>query len=286
MTANRCKKWPFVLALILLSGLIVALTPFGHALLQADVHVARWANSWVGVNPVFDNLLISTNTKGGDRVVFVCFAVFCLLHSFALPRREEITKRLAFWGWLAVVFIVCYLVQELAEDFFARHSPGKVLHGWRNLEQMYGRDVKVISKNSFPSGHATVYWICAFMTWPRFRRLSVVLFGLALVLPTTRVLVGAHWPSDIFLGSLPMSFLFTLIAYETRLQNVEKYLYRFTDAGWDIVFAREAPTLCDRLQAARHSFWDPKADKQATLRRQTDEPPRTAQANSAPETKQ
>lgn len=55
---------------------------------------------------------------------------------------------------------------------------------------------------SFPSGHAATAFAAAIILAARFPRWRWPLLGLATLIALSRVVLGAHWPSDIAAGAL------------------------------------------------------------------------------------
>jgi len=56
--------------------------------------------------------------------------------------------------------------------------------------------------HSFPSGHASMAFACAWILGAHFRTLRLPLLILAAMIALSRVVVGAHWPSDVLVGSV------------------------------------------------------------------------------------
>lgn len=82
---------------------------------------------------------------------------------------------------------------------------------------------------SFPSGHSTAagaFFGVFAMLMPRFRWVFLLL---ALVIGISRVIVGAHYPSDVAAGLL--LGLWTAVAYAFIFARSEK-LFRFDANGW------------------------------------------------------
>ena len=88
------------------------------------------------------------------------------------------------------------------------------------FKKVYGFDVKVGNRDSFPSGHAAAYFFFGFMAFWHHRGMYYLLLSMAVVLPIGRVMTEAHWPSDIYLGSVPLALLLSALAHETRLYRV------------------------------------------------------------------
>ena len=61
-----------------------------------------------------------------------------------------------------------------------------------------------IHSPSFPSGHTlTIFLLMSLVShWVKNIRLTVVLFLVAVIISSSRIAVGAHWPSDVLFGAL------------------------------------------------------------------------------------
>ena len=224
MSCNRSWLWWLVatgvgILLVFVPALYADLRPFDEA-------IARYCNGLIGHNRQCDAVIVALNTKAGDITVFLFFLICVAIHCLSATGREERCRRMAFWAWALFMFPFCYLVQELLEQIFSRPSPGKLLNDWVNLRKMTNRNVKVASSDSFPSGHATFYWFFAFVMLRRYKVAGMLWLGLALLVPSTRLVTGAHWPSDIVLGSLPLCGLMAALLFETRLASLEQF-FRF-----------------------------------------------------------
>lgn len=91
---------------------------------------------------------------------------------------------------------------------------------------------------SFPSGHSTAagaFFGAFLMLVPRFR---FVFIGLALIIGVSRVIVGAHYPSDVAAGLLLGSW--TAIAFAFLFARSD-WLFRFNETGWP--YPKNAPPL-------------------------------------------
>ncbi|UHS57667.1 phosphatase PAP2 family protein [Agrobacterium vaccinii] len=82
---------------------------------------------------------------------------------------------------------------------------------------------------SFPSGHSAAagsFFGAFLMLVPRFR---VVFIGLALMIGVSRVIVGAHYPSDVAAGLLLGTW--TAMAFAFIFARSE-WLFRYDESGW------------------------------------------------------
>ena len=251
------KWWPMiVIGMIVLYG-VMMVPAVGKAVMQYDRAAAITMNSYVGASPLLDNFVVAINTDVGDRTVFLFFAALFLIHSLWRPTRRDVAQRLAFWTWVTIMFAGAYLLQEAAEELFSRDSPGKVIPGWIDMGEIYDRDIKVRSGNSFPSGHATAYWFCAFMALPVYRRVGATLLAVSVVVPTLRVMTGAHWVSDIWLGSAPLSFIVAVLSYETRLCKIRDGFAWLYFWAISLFLDRAHAPLSRRFAASYQAFMNP-----------------------------
>jgi membrane-associated phospholipid phosphatase len=54
---------------------------------------------------------------------------------------------------------------------------------------------------ALPSGHATLFFGLAAVTWGQSKKISVALFSAATLMGIGRVAAGVHWPTDILAGA-------------------------------------------------------------------------------------
>ena len=134
-------------------------------------------------------------TRLGDAIWYlVPTALLFLLFHYAWKREQ--------WArWCLFVFsavAVSGLTTDLFKWLAGRWRPKAYVH-----DQLYGFDFFEFGyeANSFPSGHATIIWaFCMAMTvlFPRYR---LVWYILAILVSISRVIVGAHYLSDVLAGA-------------------------------------------------------------------------------------
>lgn len=251
---RRKPTWPWIAALL---AVLIALSsiPAIHAwVIHIDLRVAWASNSILGHNRVLDMCLGLLNSKFGDMGIVLFLLCFFGIHIKRGLTADERARRLAFWIWVSLVFVVFYLGQHMLETFFDRDGPGKALPDWKNLRKLYGWNYKMINSHSYPSGHATAYWVFAFMALRAYRRMGNALLAMAAVLPTTRLITGAHWLSDILLGSIPLAALISALGYETRIARLYYYLLPMAQDVFPSSGKTKRRSLGFRFKAAYRAF--------------------------------
>ena len=242
--------WYWILA-FLLALLVVALLPSSQkVLLDLDAYYARYFNNLMGKSKHFDLMVGRLNYQKGDVFVAIMFILFFLVHGFMGKNKTEIKNRLAFWGWAGVLFLILYQGQRIVEGVFNRDSPSKVFDDWINIKELYGIKAKVSNSHCYPSGHAMAYYFTAFLALRRYSRAGWTLLLIALTVPTTRIMTGAHWPSDIFLGSLPISLLIAAVCYETGIRQTYGWSEKVVDVVWALPPLLKMERFNLRLRAA------------------------------------
>lgn len=266
--SNQLKTWPWILGFLICLLGIAFVPATQNTLLAYDDQITRWFNGLLGHSRSFDVFVGGLNSKAGDLIVVLSFLSFFAVNSCYRWNRREVCSRLAFWCWVSVLFILLYQGQRVFEAAFDRDSPGKAIEGWFNLKQAYGIKVKYNNSHSYPSGHSMAYYFVAFMALRRSLRTGLILLTVALIVPTTRIMTGAHWASDIFLGAVPISCLFAALFYETRVRRLRELFEYILDGFWHIGLTRQRRNLHDRIVGAWAELLDevPRKKRQSATR--------------------
>ncbi len=195
----------FVLAAIGLATVVEDLVS-GDPLVRADAAISQLVQSVR--TPVLDRIMIGITDFGDSIVVIV--VVVTLLASLVLARQ---------WRPALVVgsaFILAAATVPLIK---------LILHRQRPIELYSGAELF-----SFPSGHSTfatlLFATLAMLIAPQFQRRGQIAVWTAALLAvaavgTSRIYLGAHWPSDvmggILVGTLLASLLALLLAYKAHI---------------------------------------------------------------------
>lgn len=259
MKISDRKTWPWLLVFIIGGAvLILFVPPIQHAILKADIALAYALNSFLGHNSALDRLVGTIVTRNGDKVLFSALCLICTLHIFARPRNShDVADRAAFWIWAVALFFAFYFFQRVFDGMLQRESPGKSLPNWIRPHVFLRRGTRTTSRNCFPSGHASLLFGLAFLALRRYRGVGLVLLAIATVVMSLRVMTGAHWPSDIILGSLPLMGLFAALMFETRLATLHTWLRGICSDVLGQVVHWRGRKLSDRFRSGWKAFLAP-----------------------------
>lgn len=131
-----------------------------------------------------ENLFITTMADGFFIVLFMLYT-------------QKKKKRTISSGF--IIFIIVTILVQVIKEMINAPRPIKVFP--EDSINLYGI---LLTKNSFPSGHsAAAFFLARLMTWKR-KEFKVhfiwIFFGINAAL--SRVVIGVHFPIDVFIGSL------------------------------------------------------------------------------------
>ncbi|OBZ93635.1 phosphatidic acid phosphatase [Pararhizobium polonicum] len=208
--------------LLAASVLIAALLPFDGALSQ-------WAQALPHGVVAFNKRITDFGTfawmiYSSGSIVIIAYILHRVSRSEGFSSKAGTGWRLALY-FLGTIGSAGLLVQAL-KLIIGRARPALYLEYGAHSLTPFAREWQF---ESFPSGHSAAVgaFFGAFaMLAPRFR--PVFALG-ALTIGISRVIVGAHYPSDVVAG-LSLGFWSALmIAFLFARQN---WLFRLDDAGW------------------------------------------------------
>ena len=182
-----------------------------------------------------------------QKIVLFDQTLISFIQGFESQTLTSIMKLFTFIGSFPVILVLFFIVSFIL--YFVLRSRAEVfLLGTVILgTQVINRDLKIFfhrdrpnfhllineSGYSFPSGHAmsafAVYGILTFIFWRhipnRFGRTALVLFSslLILIIGTSRIYLGVHYPSDIIGGYFASSIWLTVSIWFFQWYKEKKY---------------------------------------------------------------
>jgi len=120
-------------------------------------------------------------------LLFLCFV-------YVLPQRRQARKMLYLFSAVAVSGLVANLVKWLMGRWRPNMFSPQGLYGFEFFGVGYGQ-------TSFPSGHATTICAVAFALAVLFPRWRCLWGAVAVLVAGSRVVIGAHYASDVVMGA-------------------------------------------------------------------------------------
>lgn len=200
---------------------------------QVDVRWAFRLNQLIGVSPVFDRLLTYVADEDGRERLYLLVLIFSAVHVWRAKTRRERGRRLSTLLFIACVVGGSILFERALDESYMRNSPSYVIRPFRNIRDIYKWDIDVKDHRSFPSSEGMVLLLTGFLLL-RMRSVwgyAVLLAGF--ILPVGGCMVGRTWVSDLYLGALPISFLFSAFAMQTFVGRLRPWLYEQSLAVMD-----------------------------------------------------
>jgi membrane-associated phospholipid phosphatase len=135
-------------------------------------------------------------------------------------RHSSVLHRACQGAFAAAVTIGCVLLSEVVHQGMGRVSPSLAVDGaFRLGDAVSGFAFKYSSQKSFPGDHGIALICLATMLWFYARwRMGILGACIAVAFVLPRVVVGAHWASDIGVGSVGFSLVVLVLLLLTPAQ--------------------------------------------------------------------
>lgn len=196
------KRWRLIGAIVPLAAVWLAMLVWGGGPLDRAIYDALYAGGhpgWV--------LFARALTELGEPTVLIAAGLLCAAWLWRAGHRH-----------LPLVLIAVTLIgrglSEVQKYWIARARPALEPH------------LVVVKTSSFPSGHATssmIFYMTMALTLtagkPWHRPVVAAAFILSLLIGTSRVMLGVHWPSDV-IGGWSFGLLWVLVT----LRVAERFL--------------------------------------------------------------
>ncbi len=235
MNLRKLFFWHLVIALLIGSFLWA---PTRALWTQMDIAFFKWINGSLADRPWWQYFWALANHKLADWVEDIFILGFFFLYIRTVQKGLRLQKTAGLLFSILYIAAIIYFVNRLFFRKYCqipRESPTLVVDGSVRLsEQISWLHVKDDSTKSFPGDHGTTallfaasYFLLA--GW----RLGIwaLFYGIFLCLP--RLITGAHWLSDVIIGSGCITIFFLSWAFCTPLLQkcthaIEKFLRLFS----------------------------------------------------------
>ena len=194
----------FTIVLLNFAGLALFfswLLPANHGFwFPVDAGVFRYFNNLLVENRAFLWLVAITNNRAFDGCSLLAMGLLML--SFWLKQTPYGRRQIVIMG--IVMLLTAVVLNQIGQQIpVQRQSPTLFFNDIHRVSDLLNIPTKDASKDSFPGDHGMMLMIfCGFMLryfGSRAFAISLIIF---VVFSLPRMMIGAHWFTDIFVGSL------------------------------------------------------------------------------------
>ncbi|BEM10031.1 membrane protein [Serratia marcescens] len=165
-----------------------------------DSAIFFFFNRHLATDPAFLHLVAITNNRAFDVISLLAMGLLYLY--FYLKQDAAGRRRLVITG--VVMLLTAVVLNQLGHLLPVKHpSPTLTFDNIHRVSELTGIPTKDASSDSFPGDHGMMLIIFScFMLRYFGRGAFAVALLIALVFSLPRVMIGAHWFTDIAVGSL------------------------------------------------------------------------------------
>ncbi|SMB41968.1 undecaprenyl pyrophosphate phosphatase [Serratia proteamaculans] len=183
-----------------------------------DSSIFFFFNRHLATDPAFLHLVAITNNRAFDVISLIAMGLLYLC--FYLQQDAAGRRRLLVTG--VVMLLTAVVLNQLGHLLPVKHpSPSLSFENVNRVSELTGIPTKDASSDSFPGDHGMMLMIFScFMLRYFNRRAFAVALLIAVVFSLPRVMVGAHWFTDIAVGSLSVVLVGASWCLMTPLSDV------------------------------------------------------------------
>ena len=165
-----------------------------------DSAIFFFFNRHLATDPAFLHLVAITNNRAFDVISLLAMGLLYLY--FYLKQDAAGRRRLVITG--VVMLLTAVVLNQLGHLLPVKHpSPTLTFDNIYRVSELTGIPTKDASSDSFPGDHGMMLIIFScFMLRYFGRRAFAVALLITLIFSLPRVMIGAHWFTDIAVGSL------------------------------------------------------------------------------------
>ncbi|MCD1124582.1 phosphatase PAP2 family protein [Jinshanibacter sp. LJY008] len=168
-----------------------------------DSTIFHYFNQHLATSNSFLKLVAITNNRAFDTVSLLAMGGLFL---YFFVKQDAAGKR-----WMIIMGIVMLLTAVLLNQSgrllpVGRPSPTLTFTDINRVSELSGIPTKDASRDSFPGDHGLMLMIfAAFMLRYFTRKAFCIAVGYVIIFSLPRIMVGAHWFTDIYVGALSMA---------------------------------------------------------------------------------
>ena len=190
-----------------------------------DLHVFLFLNSWISTSPFWQHFWAYANHNLNDWLFDLVMLIFFSLYVVKAPAgyRRKCTVEVIY------TIVYCSLTIILINRYFftkflnvKRPCPTLVVEGATKLSEIL-TDIKIkdTSTRSFPGDHATTSLLFVLTIYLKMgARYGLYALGVTSFFILPRMIVGAHWFSDVAVGSLSIALFAVAIGHISPLKRI------------------------------------------------------------------
>lgn len=148
-------------------------------------------------SPISDRI-IAFIAGTADKVVLVFACIYLVL--FFLIHKDW--KRQNIFSWIQESAIIGISVCAAWLVSYVIKITAQVPRPFVSYPEIVTLIPHEVAYDSFPSGHATVFFALAMAIYLYDKKIGIVFFVFAVLIAVSRVIVGVHYPIDIFIGAI------------------------------------------------------------------------------------
>jgi len=234
---NSFKKGFCSLSFAVLMPLSLFIFPTKSLWASFDTWIFHTCNASVANHPIQRIFWALANIKITDLfgAFFLVGCFVCYILEAQGAERKKRTAQLLYtllWFEITISLSKQLFITPIIEYFsLYRHGPTLVFPDTAHFlsKLVPWHKIKDCSHSCFPGDHATVvYQWCALFTFFAGKRWGIPTTILSTLFVVPRIISGAHWVSDILVGSLSIATIAVFLATSPSIMDrILPYLYRF-----------------------------------------------------------
>ncbi|EFV42217.1 hypothetical protein HMPREF0864_00546 [Enterobacteriaceae bacterium 9_2_54FAA] len=226
--ARRNLPWIILFNILGIALFLSWYLPTNHGFwFPIDSSIFFFFNEYLATNRTFLYLVAYTNNRAFDAIALLSMGLLYL--SFFVKRDGYGKRRMLILG--VVILFTAVILNQLGHLLpVQRASPTHFFENINRVGELTGINTKDSSRDSFPGDHGMMLIIFAVFMLRYFTvRSFIIALGIFVIFILPRIMIGAHWFSDIAVGSLSvvlvgLSWWLLTPASDALLNLLDKHL--------------------------------------------------------------